>query len=357
MGTLRFILALSVVCIHCGKLFGKIRMVESTVAVESFFMISGFYMSMVLNQKYTLTPKGYWLFLSNRFLRLFPIYWIIAGATWMLYLLKLPSIKGDFSLLNNPTSLFLVFSNISLFFQDWVYYFGLNPTNGSLFFTHNFWTSKPMLYQYMLLPQGWSVSLELLFYIICPFLIHRKNKALLLLICASLLLRLSIYIGLTWNNDPWTYRFFPSELLFFIAGILVDRYANQWLHLKMNAHLLLALIVLFAITYTKIPSIQIPYWPFSFKASTFFLLIIYAMPFLFNQFKNNPIDRYLGELSYPMYMSHILVFYITQIPSLLFLHQATSMAFITLLFSMLLIQFVAKPIEKYRQSRVIALKK
>jgi len=41
-------------------------------AVEAFFIVSGFYMSLILTQKYG--DKGLWLFYSNRLLRLYPLY-------------------------------------------------------------------------------------------------------------------------------------------------------------------------------------------------------------------------------------------------------------------------------------------
>ena len=53
-------------------------------------MISGFYMAMILTEKYC-GPGSYRLFLTNRFLRIYPIYWITLGLSifaWMIcYLL------------------------------------------------------------------------------------------------------------------------------------------------------------------------------------------------------------------------------------------------------------------------------
>ena len=69
MGTLRFLLALSVAYGHLTKLPS---FPSSDVAVQSFFVISGFYMALVLNEKYGL--GSYWLFISNRLLRLWPAY-------------------------------------------------------------------------------------------------------------------------------------------------------------------------------------------------------------------------------------------------------------------------------------------
>jgi peptidoglycan/LPS O-acetylase OafA/YrhL len=69
MGVLRTLLALSVVLSHSGPLFG-IELVGGQLAVQSFYMISGFYMTMVLTEKYVNANSSYRLFISNRILRL-----------------------------------------------------------------------------------------------------------------------------------------------------------------------------------------------------------------------------------------------------------------------------------------------
>ena len=45
--------------------------IGATEAVELFFLVSGFYMAMVLNERYV-GRGSYWLFASNRVLRLYP---------------------------------------------------------------------------------------------------------------------------------------------------------------------------------------------------------------------------------------------------------------------------------------------
>ncbi len=72
MGTLRFILALSVAY---GHLAVPLSFPTADVAVQSFFVISGFYMALVLNEKYG--AGSYWLFVSNRLLRLWPTYFVV----------------------------------------------------------------------------------------------------------------------------------------------------------------------------------------------------------------------------------------------------------------------------------------
>ena len=76
MGIIRFILASSVIALHCNSLLG-LRLVGGDIAVQAFYIISGFYMALVLDGKYNATNwNGYKLFIGNRLLKLYPIYWL-----------------------------------------------------------------------------------------------------------------------------------------------------------------------------------------------------------------------------------------------------------------------------------------
>ena len=79
MGLLRLLLAVSVVLVHTRGCFG-FRPLAAAEAVQTFYMISGFYMAMILTEKYR-GPGSYRLFLTNRFLRIYPIYWITVGLS------------------------------------------------------------------------------------------------------------------------------------------------------------------------------------------------------------------------------------------------------------------------------------
>src|SRR5260370_9516411 len=56
-------------------------LVGGNISVNSFFIISGFYMAFILNEKYVGKNSSYRLFITNRFLRIYPIYWIILFFT------------------------------------------------------------------------------------------------------------------------------------------------------------------------------------------------------------------------------------------------------------------------------------
>ena len=75
MGTFRFLLAMSVTLGHFGTVWGY-HIMNGRMAVQCFFMISGFLISLVLSQKYDPgTADGRALFYTNRALRFFVPYW------------------------------------------------------------------------------------------------------------------------------------------------------------------------------------------------------------------------------------------------------------------------------------------
>src|SRR5260370_42618312 len=76
MGFVRILLGISIVFSHAGKPFGY-DMIPTKTAIQAFFIISGFYMALILNEKYASQKNSYKLFITNRFLRIFPLYWFM----------------------------------------------------------------------------------------------------------------------------------------------------------------------------------------------------------------------------------------------------------------------------------------
>ncbi|MGI4762585.1 MAG: acyltransferase family protein, partial [Janthinobacterium lividum] len=224
MGLLRLLLAIAVLIDHSGPLFG-LHSVGGDTAVEAFFMISGFYMALILNTKYN---KGdYWLFITNRLLRLFPIYWLLVLLTLVASIatyftfghsLKLAAYQQA-AQLSVGTWLLILLANIFIVGQDFMMFLGLDRNGGLHFTNHALQGSQglPPLYQFLFVHQAWSLALEISFYLLAPFLVRRKPAVLLVLCTSSLLLRFYLYqLGL--YHGSWNYRFFPSELVFFLTG-------------------------------------------------------------------------------------------------------------------------------------------
>src|ERR1700719_752278 len=84
MGFIRTLLALSVADFHGYHIAHaqhilSLEWANGAVAVQTFFVLSGFYMALVLSRKYA--DKGPITFYRARFLRLFPAYWLACLLT------------------------------------------------------------------------------------------------------------------------------------------------------------------------------------------------------------------------------------------------------------------------------------
>lgn len=276
MGVIRLLLAISVVIAHTNPIFG-ITFVGGQIAVQAFYIISGFYMSLVLNEKYIFKNGSYKLFLSNRLLRLFPIYWVILLLTIGFsiitgivthgeYWLKLQPYVNQYQSLNISSFLYLIFSNFFLIGQDWFMFMGLNTTNGHFFFTSNFWNTDPKLYTFLIISQAWTISVEITFYIIAPFLVRRNIFFTFSIIFLSLLIRL-VLISKGLEKDPWNYRFFPNELLFFMLGNLSYKILKKIEYAPINGNYIscfIIFLIIFTLFYDKID--------FPFKMQTYFFI-------------------------------------------------------------------------------------
>jgi peptidoglycan/LPS O-acetylase OafA/YrhL len=211
MGSLRTIFAITVVLAHSGFH----AFVGARNAVQIFYIISGFLISYILIEKknYSNIKNFYY----NRILRLYPTYFITVLICLLLYV---PLNNNIFNVIEQvPVSakILIIFTNIFLIGQDWVMFFGIK--NDTLIFATDFYKSEILLFEGLFIQQAWTLGLEIIFYLIAPFILFNR-KIILTLLIFSILLRIyliKIGIGL---QDPWTYRFFPTELSFFLIGAL-----------------------------------------------------------------------------------------------------------------------------------------
>ena len=354
MGLLRFILAISVVIAHSSP-FLDFKFLGGKLAVQAFYIISGFYMTLVLNEKYIGNKKSYKLFISNRFLRLFPIYWATLLLTIIFYVGIIginAGVSGNYFYYYDKISfgslIFLVFTNLFIFFQDAVMFLGLDMTTGDLFFTSNFRDTQPQLHSFLFIPQAWTLGVELVFYVIAPFLVRRKLHIIIPIIFLSLLLRFVLYnYGL--KNDPWIHRFFPTALVFFLFGavsyhlfVILRRLEIERIYLK----IVWGIIIGFTLFYS--------FFSMTYKSEFYLFLISLSIPFLFLLTNKWKVDAHIGELSYPIYISHILVkkcIIFFKLPTPLGLGFSLTIA--TIILSIALNELIAKKIERIRQRRVL----
>ncbi len=366
MGVLRLILAITVILAHAGSIFGYSGL-GGLVAVQTFFIISGFYMSLILNEKYIGT-NNYKLFISNRFLKLYPVYWTVAILAILVNLALAMLNRNSFFFTNftdsnmSPLSfIYLIFTNIFMFGQDSVMFLQLNQ-QGMLEFCKNFLNSNPKLYTFLLVPQAWSLGVELLFYLIAPVIVRKRTSIITIFIALSLALRIFIYYNGLYN-DPWVYRFFPTEVALFLFGAISYKiYANlknsrECLKKYSKWACFIAIIITLLYQYIDLLFSEISFGHEMFKW-IYYIVIMLSIPFIFSYTKRSELDRYLAELSYPIYISHMLVLQLTNIiisrfinGRITYLLPILSIIF-TLLFSIVLVRFIIKPMEKLRQRRI-----
>jgi peptidoglycan/LPS O-acetylase OafA/YrhL len=359
MGIIRLLLSFSVVIAHSNPVFGN-KLIGGAISVRAFFIISGFYMALILNEKY-ISKNSYKLFITNRLLRLYPVYWVMLILTVFLGVLAYhfsnhPVFLVPYCNYSNSISmcswLYLVISNIALVGLDWLMFMGFNENSGHFFFSPELTGA----WHFIVVAQAWSIGIEIGFYLLAPFLVRRKSAILLLIIAGSLLLRLIMYYS-GYDKDPWTYRFLPTELGFFLVGALgykVYRFLKtKDITRNMNLGLLL-LMVGFTVCFQYIPIEN------ECKEWIYYSLIAITTPFLFLFTKNNKIDFLIGELTYPVYMCHVFIFvilgYLNKFTGVGPAYSGLATLAGSVLFSILLVKFIIEPIEKIRQRRVMQSK-
>lgn len=293
MGLIRFMLAYSVVAAHFSY-FHLPTMVGGEVAVQGFFIISGFYMALILNTQYTSIKS----FLINRLLKLYPPYFFVSIIALIIACIQPSDLPNLFDL-PQPLIAYIIFTNATMLFQDVSMFIGLN--NGHTTFVGHYSNSSPEIWRYLLIPQAWTLGVEISFYALAPWIFKRNFKFIFPIFLASLFVRLSLHtMGKV--DDPWSYRFFPTELAFFMLGAMsytfyncVEKIGNDKLIQslgKICATFLLAFMLYF-------PHISATY---EFKKGIFFTILFISIPFIFYTTKNFKFDRFIGELSYPLYL-------------------------------------------------------
>lgn len=306
MGITRFMLAMVVIFFHCGLDVHGLE--HSHIAVKCFFMISGFYMAMILDVKYGYAPTGLKAFALNRFLRLYPLYFVILLGTIGWYLLRLrfigdrtpvPGIIAVQDQLPLWQVVGLWISNCSLLGLDFISLWHWVPGVG-YFFLH-----PPSLKAYpdainlastIWIVQAWSVSMEILFYMTAPFLTRCRLPAILTVIVASLSLDLWITHGL----GRVSYFFAPAQLYLFATGILMYRVSPALSALPSRQATGLTLVLFITFWTGLLTNFIVSEW-------FYFCLMAPQIPLLFRLTKNLKSDRFIGDLSYPLYVSHLLV--------------------------------------------------
>jgi peptidoglycan/LPS O-acetylase OafA/YrhL len=353
-----------VVAAHARSSIFGLPLLDSGMAVKTFFMISGFYMTLILTSKYKASKGGgYWLFISNRFLRIYPSYFVVLGGS--LLFLAAASIK-----MHKPVDrlhiwaeawqghhylgvALVALSQISIFGMDVLTLFSVSPSHG--FGLGLTWSDLSQgAWKMSILRQSWSISVELFFYLIAPVVCVASRRVQVGLVLGSVAAYLAAWHWLperlAWNL---TYSFFPFQIGYLVLGVL-------------SFHLLNPLFAGGRVSAAWLWSILAPFagillfwgWMPAWLGNTACIgLAFFAIPALFNLTGRIKVDRIIGDLSYPMYLSHLpckwlmlALMGVTSSDSAIV--PAWALLLITTAAAGALVWLVDYPVDRWRQRRV-----
>jgi peptidoglycan/LPS O-acetylase OafA/YrhL len=294
VGALRFLLALAVVLNHAGG-FHRYTIVSPSFAVEMFFSISGFYMAMVLTEKYDpVSQIG--PFYRSRALRIFAPYYVALALAVALGALTMRYGSGFLITLRNLhlSNLQLIgwaLTHLTIIGQEVPLFFSGSPPSLAV---NGAWA----------IPPAWSVSLELIFYIAVPFLVRLNTKALVLLASASLIARIAAAAA-GYHADPWLYRFLPFEAVFFLGGMIAYRLSrSRPFSSRQQTVVAVGFLCACALQQPIASALRGLGVPTFVPTWLLYASAVAGIPALFNVTKRLRPDGLLAEFSYPVYLLH-----------------------------------------------------
>jgi peptidoglycan/LPS O-acetylase OafA/YrhL len=308
MGVIRILLALSVVIWHVPG--AHFRLLNASVAVLLFFVVSGFYMAMVINEKYAPSGPG-WIrrFYLARFLRLYPTYLamcvvMVAWFWWTnspnAFTSRLPLPVGE--------QILIALVNIGIVGQDLYELMNhIRADHVRSFFGATFFNPG-----FMLVGQAWSLSSEIFFYALAPMVVRSPLRIVSVLI-VSLSIRLAL-VASGWTSGLWGYWFIPATMCMFTLGSVsyaLYRRIDGWRWSAAIGWVGLAAMLVWGVAVSTVYGMALPVNDTnSLDEPRFwiaYLTFATLLPFVFCATKRVAIDRAIGELSYPLYIVHGLV--------------------------------------------------
>lgn len=296
--SLRFIFALFVFLRHIGFIFNNNPVLnklnnyifnEGYLGVSFFFILSGFILSLnyktkIISQK--ITFKDFWI---ARIAKIFPMHWVAL-------------------LIAVPLIVYFRF-NLTLFYTFIAHFFLLQ----------SFYPSYNLYFSYNLV--SWSLSTEMFFYFIFPFIIlynHKFKSAPYVNLILLLLIPIGIYFTYGKINDSLFYGLFYINPLFrivdFLIGILLFNLYNKYKNLLTTSKLIGTLAEVAAIVVFIAFFVFHPYILQGYRYSCYYWLpmsvIIFVFTYqagFFSKILSNRLFVLAGKISFSFYLFHLLV--------------------------------------------------
>jgi peptidoglycan/LPS O-acetylase OafA/YrhL len=312
MAWFRFALALEVVCFHTGM--GEIA---GPIAVVAFFVLSGFLIARVLEENYLARERGAVRFYANRLLRLLPAFLVVSAAMMIVCV----------GIQHGPLN--LTIAQLPPYAATLHYHGQALITYGDGVVPHVVagWSPVPHIFtSFGWIPQYWSVAFELMFYAIAPLLVLAALRVGRWTLVAALVVAAAFYIWATaesWDDglaySTLVYRNGLSMFLFFFWGATlyaVSRMTTFRFPLRVAIPVGAAyLLAIGGAWYVRDSFAQnwIGSWQFWHVLTLVALVPVVLCAPVPRRYLH--IDRYLGDLSYGVYISHFLAITLVAIPA------------------------------------------
>jgi peptidoglycan/LPS O-acetylase OafA/YrhL len=260
------------------------------MGVQLFFIASALTLCLSYSARYN-EKNRVMAFYLRRFFRIAPLYYLAIPLYFVLVAVKERYLFGSFVSVDTYS-----FKNIA----------------ANILFVHDFIPSA----QNNIVPGGWSIGVEMVFYLVFPLLFAVFHKyafdyrVMLLAICGSVILNFILMQNLDYppENNGFVYYLFSNQLAVFLTGMLVYKIIadknidNRQLLLAVSA----GVFVVFLLASLAMGLL-------SFKFSFLFTPILSGLSFaglaVFAAHHQNfpALLRKIGVLSYPIYILHFAI--------------------------------------------------
>jgi peptidoglycan/LPS O-acetylase OafA/YrhL len=271
LGSWRFFLALLVAVSHLwdGMIHGP-----AAYAVWGFFLISGYLMTLGFQTRYSDGWGGLRDYAFNRFLRIYPAYYL-ACLLGYVALVVMPLQGVNPSILNGQFVL-------PQHWRDWATNISLLPIWGG---------------GNLLVPVSGALGIEVGVYLLIPLMARGPSVAWLALIFSAML---NWQYGIETPKFAERYSLFLTSFMAFAIGALVAHYRvflQRWRAPWLSSLVWLAHCLVW---------LRWDQWPWTW--GLYFSLFLTAWVLVsFAERKSHALDRWLGDLSYPVYLFHTVM--------------------------------------------------
>ncbi len=275
-GLYRTLLALMVVALHLGGVpwIGG-------YAVFGFYTLSGYLMTLIMHQNYGYSVNGFLKYSVNRFLRVYPLYWVSALLSLLLIYVFGESYTSDYhrDLYYPPTITDII-------------------KNGLIIF--------PDLTTARLVPAAWALTVELFFYMLIGLGLSKNKSVVIFWVVLSVIyhaLALTMgyerYLSLLAASLPFSigafiYHYKAKLLSFLVFGKILTMRWSAWM-------IFILILLNWYVGYVFDCNVGIPFYINCVFCALMVVVLSQqkTLPFI-----SKTTDQWIGDLSYPIYLVH-----------------------------------------------------